>query len=77
MTDQVFSITSDLSVNAQLRFYVTIMKGVTPVSGLEVTANVLLPSATAVPIKLMDNGAGMSKYKLEEGYCMSNTYKKY
>ena len=51
------------------------MKGVIPVSGLEVTANVMLPSATAVPIKLLDNGAGMSKYKLEAVYCMCNTYK--
>ena len=36
----------------------TIMKGVVPVSGMNVTATVTGPSGHGVRIKLLDNGAG-------------------
>ena len=42
----------------QVYFYVTIMKGVVPVSGMDVTATDTNPSGHGVRIKLLDNGAG-------------------
>ena len=48
----------------QVYFYVTIMKGVVPVSGMNVTASVTGPSGVSVRIKLLDNGAGKCKYHI-------------
>ena len=42
----------------QVYFYVTIMKGDVPVSGMDVTATVTGPSGHGVRIRLLDNGAG-------------------
>ena len=45
-------------VRFQITFYISVYKGSSPITGLDVTVHITYPDDTVLELKLRDNGAG-------------------